>query len=117
MSKIISIVGIVLIVAAGLLAAVSTKQEGVLKAKKTLCAKYTKSAEDALAKSDYQGAQKFAKLAIKADPENHSGYTMVAKIAQAQSGGSSAKAPATSAQPGKKKLTPAQQAELDSLGC
>ena len=115
MSKIISIVGIVLIVAAGILASVSTKQEDILKAKKALCAKYVKNADDALAKGDFKAAQKFAKLAIKADPENSSGYKIVTKIATAQIGGNSNKA-APSAQPGKK-AAPQQEEEEAGLGC
>lgn len=116
MSKIVSIVGIVLIVAAGVLAAVSTKQEDVIKAKKTLCAKYIANAEDALTAKDFSKAKKFATLAIKADPENSSAYALVTKIAQAQSGGSTqtTQAPATTAQPAKKAAPAADDA---SLGC
>ncbi len=113
MNKIISIVGIVLIVAAGVLAAVSSTKEDVLKSKKELCAKYTKDAEAALAQKDFTRAMKFAKLAIKVDPENKSGYQVLTKIADAQCSG---KVPTntTAAPAGKKPVKPAAEEEM---GC
>ena len=115
MSKIISVVGIVLVVAAGALTAVSASKEDVIKSKKSLCAKYTKDAEAALASKDFAKATKFAKLAIKVDPENKSGYAALSKIADAQctgnapttNGNTPAKAPA-------KKPAPAAD---EDMGC
>ncbi len=92
MSKLTSAVGIVLI-AAGVVASISASHEDVLKANKTLCAKYTKDAELALASKDFNKALKFAKLAIKVDPSNKLGYTVLTKIADAKCTGN---APATS---------------------
>ncbi len=99
MNKVISIVGLVLIAAAGVLAAISTSHEDILKSKKELCAKYTKNAQAALANNDIEKAFKFAKLAIKADPENRAGYKVLAQITDAKckaSQPSSAKAAAAS---------------------
>jgi len=93
MSKLTSAVGIVLIAAAGVVASISASHEDVLKANKTLCAKYTKDAELALASKDFNKALKFAKLAIKVDPSNKLGYTVLTKIADAKCTGN---APATS---------------------
>ena len=87
MSKIISIVGLVLIVAAGLLASVSTSKEDILKSKKALCAKYTASAEEALKNKEFDKAIKFAKEAIQVDPSNKSGYKVLEKIYTAQCSG------------------------------
>jgi len=98
MSKIISIVGIALIAAAGVLTALSTSKEDLLKANKTLCAKYTKDAETALQSKDFSKALKFAKLAIKVDPDNKSGYKILAKITDAKCQGN---APATNSAPAK----------------
>jgi len=116
MNKVTSIVGIVLIVAAGILAAVSSTKEDVIKSKKELCAKYTKNAEAALAQKDFTKAFKFAKLAIKVDPENKSGYKVFSKIADAQCSG---KVPTnTTAKPaeGKAAAKPAPAAAED-MGC
>ncbi len=114
MNKIISIVGIVLIVAAGVLAAVSSTKEDVLKSKKELCAKYTKDAEAALAQKDFTKAMKFAKLAIKVDPENKSGYKVLTKIADAQCSG---KVPTNTAAPAGKKPAKSDAEEEEELGC
>jgi len=123
MSKIVSLVGIVLITAAGVLTALSANKEDVLKAKKELCAKYTKNAELALQSKDFDKAFKFAKLAIKVDPENKSGYKVLAKITDAKCQGnapaSTNTAPAkTATQPAKAPLKPAKPAaEEEEMGC
>ena len=115
MSKIISGVGIVLIIAAGALTAVSASKEDVIKSKKRLCAKYTKDAEAALAKKDFDKATKFAKLAIKVDPENRSGYAVLTKIADAQCTG---KVPAANGTGTATKAKPkAAVAQEEELGC
>ncbi len=121
MSKITSAVGIVLIAAAGVVAAVSTSHEDIIKAKKTLYAKYTKDAETALAQKDFDKALKFAKLAIQKDPKNKLGYKILTKIADAKCTGNT---PATNnatpanATPAKAK-TPAKPApaEDEDMGC
>ena len=124
MSKLTSAVGIVLIAAAGAVAALSSSHEDVLKANKTLCEKYTKNAETALSSKDYKGATKFAKLAIKVDPSNKSGYKVLTKISDAQCSGNvpaasnatpakGATAPAKGATPAKK---PAPEEE-EEMGC
>ena len=115
MSKIVSVVGIVLIIAAGALTAVSASKEDLLKSKKELCAKYTKNAEAALAQKDFEKATKFAKLAIKVDPENKIGYATLTKIAEAKcSGNAPAANSATTATKAKPKAAAAQEEEL---GC
>jgi len=122
MSKITSSVGIVLIAAAGVIASLSASHEDVLKANKTLCAKYTKDAETALASKDFDKAVKFAKLAIKVDPSNKSGYKVLTKIADAKCTGN---APATnSATPatatpakGNTPAKPAPAEEEEEMGC
>jgi Tfp pilus assembly protein PilF len=119
MGKIISIVGLALIVAAGLLASVATTQEDIIKANKELCAKYTANAESALKNKDFAKALKFAKQAIKVDPDNKSGYKMLEKIAAAQFAPAAATKSGTSATPAAKtpgKPTPAPASE-EELGC
>jgi len=124
MSKIVSVVGIVLITAAGVLTALSANKEDVLKSKKILCEKYTKDAELALQSKDFNKALKFAKLAIKVDPENKSGYKILAKITDAKCQGNApattTTAPAkTTTQPTKAPLKPAKPAaeEEEEMGC
>ena len=108
MSKIISVVGIVLIVAAGALTAVSASKEDVIKSKKALCAKYTKNAEAALAQKDFDKATKFA-------TENKSGYKVLTKIADAQCSGN---VPATNSTGAATKAKPkAAAAQEEELGC
>ncbi len=122
MKSVTSIVGIVLILAAGVLAAVSTGHQDVIKANKELCAKYTKDAKAALAQKDFNKAWKFAKLAIKVDPENKLGYNVIKEIADAQCSGKvpatatqKASAPASAKQP----ATPAKPAPAaeEEMGC
>jgi len=118
MSKIISIVGIVLIIAAGVLAAVSSTKEDVIKSKKELCTKYTKDAEAALAQKDFEKAMKFAKLAIKVDPENKSAYKVLTKIADAKCSGTvpAAQKATTTPANAQKPAKPAP-AEEEEMGC
>ncbi len=118
MSKIISVVGLALIVAAGTLTAVSMSKEDVIKSQKALCAKYTKDAEAALSQKDFDKALKFAKLAIKADPENKSGYKVLMKIADAKCAGNAPAVKNTPAAPSnnKKPAKPAP-AEEEEMGC
>ncbi len=119
MSKIVSTVGIVLIVAAGVLTAVSASKEDVIKSKKELCAKYTKNAEAALAQKDFDKATKFAKLAIKADPENKSGYKVLTKIADAKCSGNvpAANSAANTKQAPAASKKPVKPAEEEEMGC
>jgi len=112
MSKIISVVGIVLIAGAGVVTAISSSKEDVLKSKKAFCAKYTKNSELALQSKDYDKAFKFAKLAIKADPENKSGYKILSKIIDAKSQGNVPASTGTS----KATLKPNVDSE-EEMGC
>jgi len=126
MGKITSIVGLVLIVAAGILAAVSTNYETQLKANKVLSEKYIKNAKEALTKGDKKAATKFLKMAFKADPDNK----QVFKLLQEISGATTATKATTKtedkkaadtkkeAEP-KKPAAPAaeEEEEEDGLGC
>jgi Tfp pilus assembly protein PilF len=104
-----------LIVAAGLLASVATTQEDIIKANKELCAKYTANAESALKNKDFAKATKFAKQAIKVDPDNKSGYKMLEKIAAAQfTPAAATNKNGTTAAPAKPAAAPATEEEL---GC
>ena len=116
MNKIISIVGIVLIIAAGALAAISSSHEDLLNSKKELCAKYTKDAKAALDQKDFTKAMKFAKLAIKADPENKSGYAILSQITEAQCSGKVPSNTATKPATNKATTKPAP-AEEEEMGC
>ena len=116
MSKITSAVGIVLIAAAGIIASLSASHEDVLKANKTLCAKYTKDAETALASKDFDKAVKFAKLAIKVDPSNKSGYQVLTKISDAKCTGNAPATNSTTPVKGKAPAKPAPAAE-EEMGC
>jgi len=120
MGKITSIVGLVLIVAAGVLASVSTTYEDQIKAKKELCKKYIKNATEALEQGDKKSALKFVKMALKTDPDNKVIYTLLQKI----NGGGASTAPTASkkeekAKPTKKQNAPAaeEEEEEDGLGC
>ena len=122
MGKITSIVGLVLIVAAGILASVSTNYEDQIKANKELCTKYISNAKDALKSGDKKAAKKFAKKAFKLDPDNKELYTLLQEINGATISKKSAapvkteeqKAPAAA-----KKEAPAaeEEEEEDGLGC
>jgi len=118
MNKIISVVGIVLIVAAGLVASLSASKEDILKSKKIICEKYVKNAQQALKSGDFKSALKFAKLAIKADPENKAGFKILAQIADAKCKASMPAAAKTNA-PAAKPSAPAKPApaEEEEMGC
>jgi len=128
MGKITSIVGLVLIVAAGVLASVSISYEDQIKAKKELSAKYIKNAKEALSKGDKKAATKFVKMAFKADPDNKEVFKLLQQISSGSA--STAQAPAPTAkeapktdtkQPNqdKKPAAPAaeEEEEEDGLGC
>jgi len=122
MSKIISVVGIVLITAAGVLTAVSASKEDIIKSKKALCAKYTKDADVALASKDFKKAIKLAKLAIKVDPDNKAGFKILDKInvakcsASAPAKSETKASPATTNTPTKTKSAPVAEEE-EEMGC
>jgi len=118
MGKITSIVGLVLIVAAGLVASISTNYEDRIKTNKELCEKYTKNAKEALKSGDTKKAVKFAKMAIKVDPTNKAGYKALEEIYKLQCKG---QVVTNTKQSGKESL-PAnkpqpQEAEEEELGC
>ncbi len=102
MGKITSIIGLVLISAAGIIAALSTNYQDVIKAKKELCKGYISKAQSALDNKNYGDAEKFAKLAMKADPENKAVYDVLADITKATVAPASASAPKTAPKPKKK---------------
>jgi Tfp pilus assembly protein PilF len=83
MSKITSIIGLVLISAAGIIVALSTSYADVIKAKKELSSKYINKAKTELENKNYGKAEEFAKLAIKADPENKQAYEVIVDITKA----------------------------------
>ena len=122
MNKIISVVGIVLIVAAGLVASLSASKEDILKSKKIICEKYVKNAQQALKSGDFKSALKFAKLAIKADPENKAGFKVLTQIADAKCKASMPAVTKTTVTPAAKpakEATPAKPApaEEEEMGC
>ncbi len=83
MNKITSIVGLVLITAAGIIVALTSNYADIIKGKKELCKSYITKAQSALDNKNYGDAQKFAKEAIKADPENRAAYDLIAEITKA----------------------------------
>jgi len=114
MGKITSIIGLVLISAAGIIAALSTNYEDIIKAKKELSAKYINKATTELESKNYGKAENFAKLAIKADPENKKAYELITKITKATI------APAAASQEAKepKKEAPKpKRRAMPDLGC
>ena len=124
MGKITSIVGLVLIVAAGVLASVSVSYEDQIKANKELCAKYVKSAKEALSKGDKKAAAKFAKKAFKVDPDNKALYALLQEINGASATpATKSEIPANSntnaPEQATKKAAPAaeEEEEEDGLGC
>ena len=123
MGKITSIVGLVLIVAAGILASVSTTYEDQIKAKQELSSKYIKSAKEALSKGDKKAALKFVKMAFKADPDNKQVFKLLQEIngasAVAKPASVSKKAESKTEAPAPKKEAPAaeEEEEEDGLGC
>ena len=126
MNKIVSAVGLMLIVAAGVLVALSTSHEDILKANQELCAKYTKNAKEALKSGDIKKAKKFAKMAIKVDPDNKLAYKTYEEVilSQCQSRATPA---STTKEESKNSQTPApkkapapaaeEEEEEDGLGC
>jgi len=80
MSKIISIVGLGLIVAAGALTVASTNYETQVKANKELCKTYITNAKEALKSGDKDKAQSFADKAFKVDPENKALFEVLKEI-------------------------------------
>jgi len=80
MGKIISIVGLILIVSAGVLASISTSYEAQLKAKEQIAQKYIINAKEALKSGDKQKALKFIKMAIKVYPDNKEAFKLLEEI-------------------------------------
>jgi Tfp pilus assembly protein PilF len=94
MGKITSIVGLVLIVAAGVLAAVSTNYQDQIKAKQKICSQYINSAKEALKKGDKDKASEFANKAFKVDPNNKALYELLKEIHGASEAKTASKKPA-----------------------
>jgi Tfp pilus assembly protein PilF len=122
MGKITSVVGLVLIVAAGLLASFSTNYETQIEANKKLCAKYLKSAKDALSSGDKKSASKFAKKAFKLDPDNKELYALLQEINGASNQKSVAQPQEAKKEGNTKAKEPAkpeasEEEEEDGLGC
>ena len=113
MGKIISIVGLVLIISAGVLASVSVGYEEQLKAKEEISMKYVNSAKEALESGDKKKALKFIKMALKAYPDNKEVYKLLEEIYAANS---------KAFVPSKKEATQQQkpaaaEEEEEELGC
>lgn len=89
MSKIVSVVGLSLIVAAGALAVVSTNYETQVNANKKLCTTYIANAKDALKSGDKDKANSFLDKAFKVDPKNKALFEVAKEIngATAPAGG------------------------------
>ncbi len=84
MGRVISIVGLILIISAGVLTAVSVTYEEQLNAKREIVSKYLKNAEEALKSGDKKEAIKFVKKAIKVDPDSKEPFKFLDKIYQLQ---------------------------------
>jgi Tfp pilus assembly protein PilF len=80
MSKIVSIVGLGLIVAAGALTVASTNYETQQKANKELCKTYITNAKEALKSGDKDKANNFAKKAFKVDSQNNAIFELLKEI-------------------------------------
>jgi len=80
MSKIISIVGLGLIVAAGALTVASTNYETQLNANKELCKTYITNAKEALKSGDKDKANEFVSKAFKVDPQNRALFEVLKEI-------------------------------------
>jgi len=80
MGKITSIVGLVLIVSAGILASVSINYESQIKTKKELSSKYIQNAKEALSRGDKKSATKFIKMALKIDPNNKQIFKLIQEL-------------------------------------
>jgi len=98
MSKIVSAVGLGLIVAAGALAAISTNYETQVEANKKLCATYITNAKDALKSGDKDKANSFLDKAFKLDPKNKTLFEVAKEI-----NGATVAQPATGEKPKAKK--------------
>ena len=110
MGKITSIVGLVLITAAGIIVALTSSYQDVIKGKKELSVKYVNKAQNALESKNYGDAEKFAKEAIKADPENKAAYDLIAEVVKATVAPTAAKTEKKEAPKPKKRAMP-------DLGC
>ncbi len=111
MNKITSIIGLVLISAAGIIAALSTNYEDVIKAKKELSSKYINKAQVELDNKNYGKAENFAKLAIKADPNNKDAFELIKNITKAS-------LPIATTQESKKEEAPKPKKKISiDLGC
>ena len=116
MGKITSIIGLVLIVAAGIIASVSTSYQKQLENKKELCKKYINSAKEALKKQNYGDAKKFIQNALKVDPQNKVAIKTLIEISLAQNPPSQ-NAALKSAPTTPQKATPSSEESKDELGC
>lgn len=124
MGKITSIIGLVLIVAAGIVASVSTSYEKELENKKKLCKKYVNSAKEALKKQNYGDAKKFIQNALKVDPQNKAAIKTLMEISLAQNPVSAAPAQNSAQtqnnsnnQAKPQQATPSKEESEDDLGC
>jgi Tfp pilus assembly protein PilF len=107
MSKIVSIVGLGLIVAAGALTALSINYEKQVEAKKVICQKYIANAKEALKSGDKEKALTFIDKAFKVDPQNKALFEVLKEI-----NGATASSKATE----EKKPAPKKKISID-LGC
>jgi Tfp pilus assembly protein PilF len=126
MGRVISIIGLLLIVGAGVLASVSTTYEEQLQAKKEIVAKYVKSAKEAIDSGDKKEAIKFIKKAIKVDPDSKEPFKLLEKIytssaqpTATQSNQNTQKTEATKAEvkPTQEEKPTAGEEEEEDLGC
>ncbi len=124
MGKITSIIGLVLIVAAGIVASVSTSYQKQLENKKELCKKYINSAKEALKKQNYGDAKKFIQNALKVDPQNKAAIKTLMEISLAQNPANSAPAQnsaqtqnSSNNQAKPQQAAPSSEESEDDLGC
>jgi len=111
MGKITSIIGLVLIAAAGIIAALSTSYEDVIKGKKELSSTYITKAETELENKNYGKAEEFAKQAIQADPSNKKAYEVIVAITKATV------APVVAKSEEKKEAPKPKRRAMPDLGC
>ncbi|NPA27818.1 MAG: hypothetical protein GXN91_02035 [Epsilonproteobacteria bacterium] len=114
MGRVISIVGLILIISAGVLAAVSVDYETQLKKQQEISFKYIKNAKEALEKGDKQQAIKFIKMAIKSYPDNKEAYKLLEQIYKSESSVKETK-PLQPTKPQKPAAT--EEEEEEELGC
>jgi|AAUQ01.1.fsa_nt_gi Tfp pilus assembly protein PilF len=119
MGRVISIVGLILIISAGVLTAVSVTYEEQLNAKREIVSKYLKNAEEALKSGDKKEAIKFVKKAIKVDPDSKEPFKFLDKIYQTTAVSTAQKAESTTATPVKSEpqKPQASEEEEEDLGC